>query len=73
MLNAPGRGYFLFPLFFAMAQWFCLPDDGAEYDCPHDEPSVPLLLVADGHDAKEQEDDAVGERGDRLDAVLQRN
>ena len=49
-----------------------VPDNKTEYECPDDEARVPLLVVGDGDDAEEEEDDAVGEGGQRLDAVLDR-
>ena len=46
------------------------PDCSAKHNRPEHESRVPLLGVLDGDDAEVQEDDAVHEGGQRLDAVL---
>jgi len=46
------------------------PCDCAEDEGPEGEPGVPLVLMADGDDAQEEEDDAVGEGAHGLDGIL---
>ena len=46
------------------------PDCSAKHNRPEHESRVPLLGVLNGHDAEVQKDDAVHERGQRLDSVL---